>query len=97
MKKKEKNGSEQEVAAYWEKHDAAEELDFSDKNRVELIYQPPVKSISIRLPQPLLTELKRVAARMDVAYQALIKMWLSEKIKELRAPAAPPAGASSLR
>lgn len=25
-----------------------------------------------------------VAARMDVAYQALIKIWLSEKIKEVK-------------
>lgn len=85
MRKKEKKWSEQEVAVYWDTHDAAKELDFSEKNRVELIYQPPVKSISIRLPQPLLTEVKRIAARMDVAYQALIKMWLSEKIKEVRA------------
>lgn len=85
MKKNAKKGaSENEIAAYWEGHDASEELDFSEKNRVEFVYQPPVKSISLRLPQPLLTELKRIAARMDVAYQALIKMWLAEKIKEVR-------------
>ena len=81
MKNKGKEpAAEKEVAAYWERHDATEETDF-EKNRVELVYQPPVKSISIRLPQPLLTELKRIAARMDVAYQALIKMWLAEKVK----------------
>lgn len=85
MKKKGKElPSEGKVASYWEHHDATEELDFSEKSRVELIYQPPVKSISIRLSQPLLTEVKRIASRMDVAYQALIKMWLAEKIKEAR-------------
>lgn len=85
MRKKGKNPhSEKDVAAYWETHEAVDELDFSAKKRVELVYQPPVKSISIRLPQPLLTELKRIAAKMDVAYQALIKMWLSEKVKEVR-------------
>lgn len=73
---------EKEVAAYWERHGATDEVDF-EKDRVELVYQPPVRAISIRLPQPLLTELKRIAARMDVAYQALIKMWLSEKVKEV--------------
>jgi hypothetical protein len=31
-----------------------------------------------------LTELKRIAAKMDVAYRALIKMWLAEKVKEVR-------------
>jgi len=81
-KKKEKIPSENEVATYWNQHDATEEIDFSEKNRVDFIYQPPVKSISIRLPQPLLTQIKRIATRMDVAYQALIKMWLAEKIKE---------------
>lgn len=83
-KKKGSLPSENEVVAYWNQHDATEEMDFSAKNRVELVYQPPVKSISIRLPQPLLTEIRRIAARMDVAYQALIKMWLSEKIKEIK-------------
>lgn len=76
--------SENDVAAYWETHDAASDPDFSEKNRVGLVYQPPVKSISLRLPQPLILELKRISARMDVAYQSLIKIWLSEKIKEIR-------------
>lgn len=85
MKKKRKKApSEKEVAAYWETHDATEELDLPKKERVDLIYQPPVKSISLRLPQPLITEIKRTAARMDVAYQALIKIWLAEKVKEVR-------------
>lgn len=84
QKRKESAPSEKEVASYWESHAANEELDFSEKNRVEMIYQPPVKSISLRLPQPLIVELKRIAARMDVAYQALIKIWLTEKIKEVR-------------
>ncbi|MBI2982077.1 MAG: hypothetical protein HYY44_07290 [Deltaproteobacteria bacterium] len=83
-KKRKKLPSENEVASYWNHHAATDEADFSPGSRVEFVYQPPVKSISIRLPQPLLTELKRVAAKMDVAYQALIKMWLSEKVKEIR-------------
>ncbi|MBI3541417.1 MAG: hypothetical protein HY073_04705 [Deltaproteobacteria bacterium] len=36
----------------------------------------------MRLPLPLLTEIKRVSARMDIAYQALIKLWLAEKARE---------------
>lgn len=83
MRKKKKNIPEDQVARYWETHDASAEIDWAPEKRVDLIYQPAVKSISIRLPQPLLTELKRIAARMDVAYQALIKMLLSEKVKEL--------------
>ncbi|HBF13847.1 MAG TPA: hypothetical protein DDW49_10775 [Deltaproteobacteria bacterium] len=47
------------------------------------MYEPPVQSISLRLPLPLLTKIKRVAANMDIAYQALIKIWLNEKAKEV--------------
>lgn len=83
MKKKSKKPStDAEVAAYWESHDATDVLPLAREHRVEAIYEPPVQSISIRLPVPLLNQIKRISARMDVAYQALIKIWLSEKIRE---------------
>ena len=86
--KKKKKITEKQTARYWETHDATKELDFSEKNRMEFVYQPPVKSISLRLPQSLILEIKRVAARMDVAYQALIKMWLAERLKQANNPTA---------
>jgi predicted DNA binding CopG/RHH family protein len=83
MKKKEKKRvSEEEVANFWDSHDATEVLDLSSQKRLELIYEPPVQSISLRLPVPLLTEIKRVSSRMDIAYQALIKIWLAEKARQ---------------
>ncbi len=72
------------IASFWDAHDATETLDLSPQHRVEMIYTPPVQSISLRLPVPLLTQIKRVAGSMDIAYQALIKVWLSEKAKELK-------------
>lgn len=45
------------------------------------------KYISIRLPAKMVSELKTHAGEMDVAYQALIKMWLGERLKaEKQAP-----------
>lgn len=82
--KKNKHLSDSDVASFWDQNDATETLDLSPKNRVDLIYEPPVQSISLRLPVPLLIQIKRVAAGMDIAYQALIKIWLAEKAKELR-------------
>lgn len=70
------------VADYWDSHDATETLDLSEKNRLNLIYEPPVQSISLRLPVPLLTKIKQNAAKLDIAYQALIKIWLAEKARE---------------
>jgi predicted DNA binding CopG/RHH family protein len=84
MKTKEKKKvTDAAVADYWEKHDATEIFDLNHASRVNAIYEPPIQSISLRLPLPLLTKIKRVAANMDIAYQALIKIWLSEKAKEV--------------
>lgn len=81
-KKKEKVSPEAEVARFWDQRDATEVLDLSPKKRVELIYEPEVRSISLRLPVPLLSRIKRISAKMDVAYQNLIKVWLAERARQ---------------
>ena len=41
--------------------------------------------ISIRLPESLLHDLKKLASRMDVPYQSLMKVYLSERVdREIR-------------
>jgi len=42
------------------------------------------RPISIRFPEPMLAELKRLAAQKGVAYQALIKIWLDERLQQER-------------
>lgn len=39
-------------------------------------------SISLRLPDALLTHIKAMANRLDVPYQSLMKLWLAEKLVE---------------
>lgn len=79
--KRKKLSTEQDVAAFWEQHDATEELDLTNQKQAQLIYEPAVQPISLRLPVPLLTQIKQIAAHMDIAYQALIKIWLAERAK----------------
>jgi len=43
--------------------------------------RPSVKTISLRLPEAMLEELKRIANKRDVPYQSLIKVFLAEDIK----------------
>ena len=82
MTKKRKNHlSEEGVAKFWDQNEATDVLDLSPPKRVELVYRPPVQSISLRLPVPLLTRIRNIASSMDIAYQALIKTWLAEKVK----------------
>jgi predicted DNA binding CopG/RHH family protein len=73
---------------FWSTHDTTDYFDFSKPNRVEIEFDPeveaPVKSISIRLPREMLNELKVLANKKDIPYQSLIKVYLSEKIKEER-------------
>jgi predicted DNA binding CopG/RHH family protein len=46
--------------------------------------EAPVKSISLRLPLEMLNELKVLASKKDIPYQALIKVYLAQKIAEER-------------
>lgn len=43
--------------------------------------QPSTKTISLRLPEHMLEELKLLANKRDVPYQSLLKLFLGERIE----------------
>jgi predicted DNA binding CopG/RHH family protein len=48
--------------------------------------KPSVKTISLRLPESMIEELKLLANKRDIPYQSLLKIFLAERIeKELSA------------
>jgi predicted DNA binding CopG/RHH family protein len=73
--------SEDAERAFWAKHDV---VDYFDWGRAVVATLPNLKptttTISIRLPAPLLEELKALANERDVPYQSLMKMFLAERI-----------------
>ena len=73
--------AEAEERKFWEMHDTADYFDLSKAKRVAF---PNLKlsttTISLRLPQGLLDQIKVAANKRDVPYQSLIKMWLAEKV-----------------
>ena len=78
-----KFASEAEERAYWESHDSAEHVDWSNAKKVTLPnLKPTTKTISLRLPQHLLDSIKVAANARDVPYQSLIKVWLQEKLHQ---------------
>jgi predicted DNA binding CopG/RHH family protein len=86
MKKKNKVApvfaSEGEERAFWESHDSTDYVDWAlAKNSVFPNLKPSTKTISLRLPQHLLDEIKVAANARDVPYQSLIKVWLQEKLQ----------------
>ena len=80
-KPKFKNEAQERV--FWGKHDSADYVDWKKAKKVTLSkLKPSSRTISIRLPETLLEELKMLANKRDVPYQSLLKIFLVEKIEE---------------
>ncbi len=79
--------NEDEEREFWATHDSTEFINWNKAERVTFSnLKPSVKKISLRLPESMLEELKLLANKRDVPYQALIKIYLAERIeKELGA------------
>ena len=82
MKKKiPKFKKETEERLFWQKHDSSEYIDWSDAENVVMPkLKPSTRSISIRLPESMIEELKVLANKRDVPYQSLLKIFISERI-----------------
>ena len=75
--------SEKEEKLFWEQNDSSEYVNWDDAKLVVMPkLKPTVKSISIRMPQIMLNELKLIANRQDIPYQSYIKTILSERINQ---------------
>ena len=75
--------NEDQERQFWATHSALDYFDTSKARRVTFPnLKPSVKTISIRLPQMMLEELKLLANKRDVPYQSLLKMFLAERIEK---------------
>jgi len=75
--------SEKQERAFWEKNDSTDFIDWRKGERTSFPnLKPSLKSISIRLPESMIEQLKVIANKKDVPYQSLVKMYLSEKVRD---------------
>jgi len=75
--------NEDEERKFWDTHDSTEFVDWKKAKKTVLPnLKPSVKTISLRLPQSMLEELKLLANKRDVPYQSLLKVFLSERIQQ---------------
>ena len=75
--------TETEEALFWQDHDSTDYMDWSAaRPGVFPELRPSLKSISIRLPQPMIDRLRSMAHERDVPYQSLIKMILADRIAQ---------------
>lgn len=72
---------ENEEREFWSSHDSTEYVAWDEAESV-VFHQlkPTTRAISLRLPVPMLNQLRLLASKRDVPYQSLIKMFLKERI-----------------
>ena len=78
-----KFSSEDQERVFWGAKDSARYIDWSRAENVSLPnLRPSTRTISIRLPEPMIDRLKVLANKRDVPYQSLLKLFVAERIEE---------------
>ncbi len=73
--------NEDEEREFWATHSPLDYFDSKKFKRASFPkLKPSLKSISIRLPEDMLAELKILANKKDVPYQSLAKIYLARQI-----------------
>ena len=75
--------TEEHERDFWAERDSVDYVDWSKSERVVFPrLKPSTKTISVRLPEALLDDLKYIANKKDVPYQSLLKIYLAERVEE---------------
>ena len=66
---------------FWANNDSTDYVDWKKAQRAVFPnLKPTLRSISLRLPESMIAELRQLANERDVPYQSLIKHFLRESI-----------------
>ena len=77
-----KFASEDAERAFWATHDTTDYIDWSQARSVVFPnLRPSTETIPLRLPSPLLADLKALANERDVPYQSLLKVFLADQVR----------------
>lgn len=75
--------NEDEEREFWAKYDTTDYFDIKNSVQLDMSHlKKSSRSITIRLPESLINQLKTLANKKDVPYQSLLKIFLDEKVKE---------------
>ena len=81
LKKIPKFQNEEQEKKFWKKSDSTDYINWKDAKKATFAnLKPSTKTISLRLPESMLDEIKALANKRDVPYQSLIKIMLKERI-----------------
>lgn len=75
--------NEDEEREFWAREDSIDFIDW-ETGDVSVLpnLKPTTRTISLRMPESMLNQIRLIANQRDVPYQSLIKMFLKDRIKE---------------
>ncbi len=75
--------NEDEEREFWGNADSTEYVDWERADVAVLpSLKPTTRSISLRISESMLNQIRMIANKRDVPYQSLIKMFLKDRINE---------------
>lgn len=78
--------TEQEEAEYWDAHDSTEVLKETEPVAMQFVdRRPPKQQLTIQLEPDAIEQIKVVAQRKGIGYQALIRIWVMEQLEKAAA------------
>jgi len=75
--------NEDDERNFWAKANSTQYVDWDKAEPVAFPkLKPSTKTISLRIPEFMLNELRMIANKRDIPYQSLIKIFLKERIDQ---------------
>ena len=75
--------TETQERKFWKKEDSTSYVDWTKAKKVLFPnLKPTLRTISLRLPESMIAQLKVLANKRDVPYQSLMKIFLAERLAE---------------
>jgi len=82
--------SEEQERAFWATHDSSDYIDWAkSERRFFPNLKPTLRTISLRLPEAMIGQLKIIAHKRDIPYQSLLKQYLAERLQQEASKATP--------
>ena len=83
LKKLPKFKNEDEERKFWDSHSSVDYFDWSKaQNVIFPNLKPTSRSISLRLPEYIISQVKVRANKLDVPYQSLMKQYIAKGVLE---------------
>jgi len=73
--------TEAQEREFWKKQDSVSYVDWTKARKMLFPnLKPSLRTISLRLPESMIAQLKVLANKRDVPYQSLMKIFLAERL-----------------